>query len=106
MRLLLAGVLFAVLAGSAAGPAADAPIAPEAAAHADYGPYGLDLSGRDPEVRPGDDFFRHVNGRWLARTAIPPDHSSIGVAEDLRDEVERRLRAILERGADGLEGPL
>ncbi len=32
--------------------------------------------GFDPSVKPGDDFFRHVNGGWISRTEIPPDRES------------------------------
>ena len=32
---------------------------------------GIDRSNFDPSVRPQDDFFRFVNGGWLARTEIP-----------------------------------
>ena len=44
-----------------------------------YGAWGFDLAGEDTTTRPGDDFFGHVNGGWLNRTAIPGgpdgDHS-------------------------------
>jgi len=32
---------------------------------------GIDLTALDPDVRPQDDLFAHVNGRWLA--ALPAD---------------------------------
>ena len=32
---------------------------------------GIDLATFDTAVRPQDDLFRHVNGGWLAKTAIP-----------------------------------
>jgi predicted metalloendopeptidase len=31
-------------------------------------PSGIPLDELDPRIRPQDDLFRHVNGRWLART--------------------------------------
>ena len=33
---------------------------------------------RDPDVRPADDLFRHVNGSWLSTTTIPDDQASTG----------------------------
>jgi putative endopeptidase len=39
---------------------------------------GLDLSGIDRSVKPGDDFFRFANGRWLESTEIPADRSTYG----------------------------
>ena len=103
---LLAGLLLAALVACGPSVAAEPGGAPGPAAAAPYGPHGLDRSGADPDVRPGDDFFRHANGRWLAATAIPPDRSSAGVNEDLIDEVEGRVREILERGADGVDEAL
>ena len=32
---------------------------------------GIDLSYVDENVRPQDDLFGHVNGRWLAEHEIP-----------------------------------
>ena len=34
---------------------------------------GIPIDELDPGIRPQDDLFRHVNGRWLARTEIPAD---------------------------------
>ena len=40
----------------------------------------------DTAVRPGEDFFSYVNGRWLAETEIPADKSSHGGFGILRDQ--------------------
>ncbi|MGO1173854.1 MAG: peptidase M13, partial [Actinomycetaceae bacterium] len=50
----------------------------------------------DPDVRPQDDLFRHVNGRWITETEIPADRSSVGAFIDLRDGSQDRVRAIIE----------
>ena len=34
--------------------------------------------GMNPDIRPQDDLFGHVNGRWLDETEIPSDRSSWG----------------------------
>ncbi len=63
---------------------------------------GIDPSGFDTAVRPQDDFFRYINGGWIARTQIPADRSSYGSFFALRDKSESNLRAILEKAtADG-----
>ena len=36
---------------------------------------GVDSANFDRAVRPQDDFFRFVNGGWLARSEIPADRS-------------------------------
>ncbi|MDR1238179.1 MAG: M13 family metallopeptidase, partial [Propionibacteriaceae bacterium] len=49
----------------------------------------------DPAVRPADDLFRHVNGRWLATAQIPDDRSSTGAFIQLRDAAEEAIRDIV-----------
>jgi putative endopeptidase len=61
-----------------------------------YGAWGIDLAGMDPAVKPGDDFFRYVNGKWAATAKIPPDKTSFGAFMLLRDLSEARVRAILD----------
>jgi putative endopeptidase len=62
-----------------------------------YGTWGVDLEGMDPAVKPGDDFFRYVNGKWAATTQIPPDKTSYGAFQILADLSEARVRQILDR---------
>jgi putative endopeptidase len=64
-----------------------------------YGTWGVDLEGMDRTVKPGDDFFRYVNGKWAATTQIPADKTSEGSFSILRDLSEVRTRAILDRWA-------
>ncbi|WP_432536664.1 M13 family metallopeptidase [Kineococcus arenarius] len=53
----------------------------------------------DPSVRPQDDLFRHVNGRWLATAEIPEDRAVDGAFVRLRDQSEAECRAIVEAAA-------
>ena len=53
-------------------------------------------AGMDHNIRPQDDLFGHVNGRWLETSEIPPDRSSWGPFVMLSDEAESRVRAIIE----------
>ncbi len=61
----------------------------------------VDLSWGRPEIRPQDDLFRHVNGRWLDEYTIPEDRAVAGSLVDLREAAELHLREILERAAAG-----
>ena len=79
------------LAGAAASPPASA------AALSDSG--GIDLAGIDRSVAPGDDFFSHANGAWLARTDIPADRSSYGTSDMLTELTARRTAELIERAA-------
>lgn len=57
---------------------------------------GIDLQYIDKAVRPQDDFFRYVNGKWLADAEIPADRARYGSFDRLRDLAEERLRAIID----------
>jgi len=57
---------------------------------------GIDLTALSDDVRPQDDLFRHVNGRWLDSDPIPQDHAAYGPFHELQDTVLENLRAILE----------
>jgi len=50
----------------------------------------------DPDIRPQDDLFGHVNGRWLATEEIPADRSSWGPFVTLADVAEEQVRDIIE----------
>ena len=62
---------------------------------------GIDQTGVDPDVRPQDDLFAHVNGRWLATTQIPEDRGRYGTFDVLRETAEEHVRAIIEEVAAG-----
>ena len=49
----------------------------------------------DPDVKPGNDFFDYVNGKWLATFEIPADKSRYGVFDALRDTSEENVHAIV-----------
>ncbi|MGN6129758.1 MAG: M13 family metallopeptidase [Nocardioidaceae bacterium] len=57
--------------------------------------------GMNPDIRPQDDLFGHVNGRWLDTTDIPADRSAWGAFTILADEAEKQVRAIIEELAAG-----
>jgi len=61
---------------------------------------GIDPDGFDKTVRPQDDLFLHVNGRWLQRTEIPADKSNYGSFNKLIDEAQLNIRAIIEEVAE------
>ena len=60
---------------------------------------GVYLQNFDKSVRPQDDFYRYVNGQWLATTTIPADRSNYGAFSLLEEGAERDLHAILEEAA-------
>src|SRR3954453_2372154 len=97
-RYVLAVSLFAVLFTTAAH-AADATTASSSTTAKRYGTWGVDLDAMDKSIKPGDDFFRYVNGKWAATAQIPGDKTSYGSFVMLRDLSEARVHGILERFA-------
>ncbi|MDQ1570107.1 MAG: putative endopeptidase [Actinomycetota bacterium] len=57
---------------------------------------GIDVNELDPAVRPQDDLFRHVNGKWIERTEIPSDKARYGSFYVLAEEAEKAVREIIE----------
>ena len=60
---------------------------------------GIELQYVDPAVRAQDDFFKHLNGKWLATAEIPAEMSSWGVFEKLFEDIQPQLRTIIEDSA-------
>jgi putative endopeptidase len=57
------------------------------------------LEYMDTSVRPGDDFFAYVNGKWVEETEIPADRATWGGFSILRDQAQADVRAIIEEAA-------
>lgn len=93
----------AALALAVSAVALATPALAQSAAAADskpqLGDWGVDVQGMDLSVKPGDDFYKFVNGQWDAKTEIPADRSSWGGFAVLRDLSDQRTRAIIEESA-------
>src|SRR5580692_2689803 len=95
-RFPAAGVFLLVLvAGAISSAAAADSSAPDAAMLS-----GIDLQYMDHSVRPQDDLYRYLNGKWLDSFQIPPDKGSYGSFSYLDDLTQEQLRGII----DGLAG--
>lgn len=64
---------------------------------------GIDLSAIDPAVRPQDDLYRHVNGKWIDSHEIPADRSMDGSFRALHDQAEEHVREIIKDAAAAVE---
>ncbi|MER5885489.1 M13-type metalloendopeptidase [Streptomyces sp. NPDC001941] len=60
--------------------------------------------GMNPDIRPQDDLFGHVNGVWLDTEEIPEDRSSWGPFVQLADTAEEQVKAIIQDLAAGAAG--
>jgi putative endopeptidase len=90
-------LIIAACGQKAEQPAAEAPAAGEPIALIS----GIDVSGMDTSVRPGDDFFAYVNGTWVKETEMPADKARYGVFDKLRDESQEAVKVIIEQSATG-----
>jgi putative endopeptidase len=64
---------------------------------------GIDTSGFDPSVRPQDDFFDSVNGKWVAETPLPPDRARWGSFDILLENAQKDVRSLVEE-VSAIEG--
>ncbi|MFZ6845361.1 M13 family metallopeptidase [Undibacterium sp. RuTC16W] len=88
-RHLLSALTLSLLAGFAY--AADTPKTTATGAFS-----GIDVAYIEPSVRAQDDFFTHLNGKWLKTTEIPADKSSWGAFAKLRDDTLPQLKSLIE----------
>jgi putative endopeptidase len=108
-RMIIAATLAGLLAGcqqepeqtsqtpqtsGGSGPATDA------VAQARIGSWGVDLDNRDPNIRPGDDFFGYANGSWLKNYELPADKSSYGSFQALHEQSQERVKLLVEELAE------
>ncbi len=61
---------------------------------------GIDTQYIDASVRPQDDFFHYVNGKWLKDFEIPADKSLYGSFTRLRDTSRDDLKVIIDSAAE------
>ncbi|NMH28245.1 M13 family metallopeptidase [Flavobacterium silvaticum] len=57
---------------------------------------GINMSLMDIKVKPGDDFFRYVNGTWFDNTEIPADRQRWGSFDELRQNTDTDALNILK----------
>ncbi len=96
----------ALVAATAIGACAKKPETEKSAADAvaeaaktAYGTWGVDITQGDPAIRPGDDFARYANGKWLDTFEIPADLPGFVSFTKLRLDAEDDVKAIVEEVA-------
>ena len=60
---------------------------------------GFDPAELDDGIKPGDDFFAYVNGKWIAENEIPADRGRYGAFDILRDKSDEDVKAIIEEAS-------
>ncbi|MBX7486970.1 M13 family metallopeptidase [Qipengyuania sp. GH25] len=67
-----------------------------------YGEWGVDLTAMDRSVDPGDDFYRYVSGKWLARSTIPDGYPNWTAFTKVGRKTDQQVDAMI---ADLLASP-
>lgn len=62
---------------------------------------GILFENMDTTVRPGDNFQRYINGKWMTTTEIPADKSSYGIGTIVHEEAEENVKTIIEESSTG-----
>ena len=66
---------------------------------------GIDLSHVETSVRPQDDLFGHVNGRWLTEYQMPGDRATDGAFRTLYDRAEEQVCELIMQAAAAAAPP-
>lgn len=56
----------------------------------------IETAYMDSTVKPGDNFFLFVNGKWIRNTTIPPTESGVGSFLDVYNTTKNHLKLILD----------
>ena len=104
MNRLLAGVALLSILSACGREAAERPASETSTASAqqagavkpELGDWGVDTTYVNAGLRPGADFYRHVNAGWLDTFKIPDEFSSYGSFTVLFERSEERVKTIIE----------
>src|SRR5215831_2984197 len=69
------------------------------------GTFGVDTAQMDTSVKPGDDFYKYVNGKWVSTFQMPADKARYGAFDALRDKSENDVHVLLDELAKTLPAP-
>jgi endothelin-converting enzyme/putative endopeptidase len=101
MKRIVGSSVAAVLAAIALQPAPTLAEPPKAA----IGAWGIDTAGMSKTVRPGDDFYRYVNERWLKTAKIPQGLPATDALTELYLSTEQRVLEIIKEAREGNDAP-
>lgn len=71
-------------------------VAAAPAGKAELGTFGVDLSARNLEVKPGDDFFMYASGTWYDNYEMPADKTRYGAFTALAERSEKQVKEIID----------
>lgn len=56
----------------------------------------LSLANMDSATKPGDDFYKYANGKWLDSATIPLTESGVGAGKEMYNRTKANIKEILE----------
>lgn len=62
---------------------------------------GFSIEYMDQSVKPGDDFYKYVNGTWLKNNPVPPEYSRWGAFSEITSNNDKIIKSILIECANG-----
>lgn len=62
---------------------------------------GFSVEFMDQSIKPGDDFYKYVNGTWLKNNPVPPEYSRWGAFSEITKNNDYIIKSILEESASG-----
>ncbi|MCG9697688.1 M13 family metallopeptidase [Shewanella sp. Isolate11] len=65
-------------------------------AKAELGSFGVDLTARNLNVKPGDDFFMYASGTWYDNFVMPADKTRFGAFNALAERSETQVKEIID----------
>ncbi len=66
----------------------------------------LDPANMDTSFKPGNDFFRYVNGNWIKNHPVPPEYGSYGAFTVLFEENEKMLQSLVKEVSEDKDAPV
>ncbi|MDM3871853.1 M13 family metallopeptidase [Porticoccus sp. W117] len=60
-----------------------------------FGDWGVDLTARNMDIKPGDDFYRYSSGSWLDDYQLPPDKVRYGLFSRLAEGAQKQVKNII-----------
>lgn len=79
--------------------------ADEASLSKRYGTWGVDTSGMDRSIRPGDDFAMYAFGKWYRDAVIPPGMPAAWNRMDMQMRNNAKIRIAIEESARNPDTP-
>src|SRR5262245_16748800 len=95
VRIRRVSVLLTVCAALLCGCTGEKPAPAAAVATPAIGRFGIDTAQMETAVKPGDDFYNYVNGKWLSTFKMPADKARYGIFDALRDKSESDVQTLL-----------